>query len=827
MDDVASALRHALRRVLRRPGLNTAIVLILALGIGISTAVYSVVRRVLLRPIPVSDLDRLVVAWEADPSQTNSLIEVSYPYFLDWRAENRSFDDMAAFGSVNWSHEWRGEPRRETVPMAAVSWSFFDTLRAVPALGRTFLPRDDEPGAERVLVLSHGLWQRRFGGNPAVVGHTVAGGDGPYTIVGVMAQEFEFPQGAQVWKPLAAELEGARRSMQPAAFRGLGVLYVLGRLKAGVAADSAQADLAELSRRLSVTDQFSALGWSARLVPLVDHYLGASTRRALEALAVASGFVLLLACANVAVLLLVRAIGRRTDLAVRRALGAGALRAVLPDVAEAGLLALGGGFVGVLLARWTVQAAVAFGPSEMPGLREVTIDAGAFGFVFLATVGVAAFVALAPAAIAARLAILPTLQSGGRGGGRDRRGHQLTRLLVASEVALSIVLLVGSGLMVKSLGRLLRIDLGFVPEHALSFSVGLAPEKYPTIVERRAFYRLLIEGLRPLPGVVAVGGVHNRPLEFGPIGTDGAVMAEGTPLDMASVQAQSVIVNWEVATPDYFRAIGTRLLEGRTFSEHDTADAPKVVVVSQSLVRRLWPGENPLGKRLHTNGAKADFKDGVFVDVEWQTVVGVVEDARYRGIQNPRPDVYLADGQAPESAPFLVVRTTGDPLAMADSARDAVRAIDPAAEVGGLTTMTALVDRALAPWRFTSALLIAFAAAGLALTASGLFAVLHHLVSARTREIAVRMALGAEPRRMRAYVLGQGLRVTAVGLLAGLGISFVLARSLSALLYEVRAGDPGSYLAGAGLIILVAVVACLLPAGRAARVDPATALRSE
>ena len=398
---------------------------------------------------------------------------------------------------------------------------------------------------------------------------------------------------------------------------------------------------------------------------------------------------------------------------------------------------------------------------------------------------------------------------------------------MTSEVALSVVLVVGSGLMVRSLGKLLRIDLGFVPDRALSFSVDLAHEKDPTMVESRAFYHALIERLAALPGVEAVGAVYLRPLELGPIGSDNWVVVEGQPLDRASVTAHSISVNWEVATPDYFRAAGTRLLAGRTFSEHDTADAPKVVVVSESLARRGWPGQSPVGKRLNTYGAASELKDGSFVNVEWQTVVGVVEDARYRGIQNPRPDVYLAYGQAPASVQYLVVRTAGEPLALVGAVREQVRAIDPEAEVEEVTTLAHLVDRALAPWRFASALLTGFAFAALVLTASGLFAVLHHFVSGRTREIAIRMALGADPRRILRFVLGQGLRVTGLGLALGGALSLVLARSLAALLYGVGERDPWSYLGGAALILLVAALACLLPARRAARVDPTLALRSE
>jgi len=830
VESVREALRHALRRLVRRPGLTAAIVLILAVGIGVSTAVFSVVRRVLVRPIPVAELDRFLVAWEIDPSREGSLIEVSFPYFQDWRAQNRSFEDLGAYGSVNWSYEFKAPPARETVSASYVSASFFDTLRARPLLGRTFLPSEDEPGGGRALVLSYGLWRRRFGGNPGVVGTKVIGDDEPSTIVGVMPKDFDFPQGAELWTPVgpALDAESRRNNRPPDFLRGLGVLYVVGRLKEGVTIEAARADLAAISRRLSVSDNFSSTGgWSARVVPLVDHYLGTSTRQALQALAAASAFVLLLACANVAVLLLVQAIQRRTDLAVRRALGARTAHVVLPQLLDSALLALAGGAWGTLIAVGAVRAAAAFGPAAVPGLADVSVDGGALAFALLVTAAAAVVVALAPAGIASRLAIAPVLRSGGAGGGLDRRGFQLTRLLVVSEVALSIVLLVGSGLMVRSLQNLLKIDLGFVPARALTFSVAFPDEKYPTTAQNRAFYRTLVERLTALPGVEAAGAVHNRPLEYGPIGSDNWVAVEGHPLDRDSVNKNSLSVNWEAVTPDYFRAVGTRLAEGRTFSERDTPDAPKVVIVSRSLAGRAWPGESPLGKRLHTYPARADLKDGVFVNVEWITVVGVVDDARYRGIQNPRLDVYLPYGQVADPLHHLVVRTRGDPLALAGAVREQVRALDAEAGIGELTTMQRLVDRALTPWRFASALLAGFAVAALLLTASGLFAVLHHFVSGRTREIAIRMALGADPGRVRRFVLSQGLGVTALGVALGSALSLVLARSLSALLYGLDERDPWSHLGGIGLIGLVAATASLLPARRAARVDATVALRAE
>jgi putative ABC transport system permease protein len=824
------ALRAALRRLIHRPGLPSTIVLILAVGIGVSTAVFSVVRRVLFRAIPVAELNRLVVAWETDPTREGSLIEVSYPYFLDWRTQNRSFEDMAAYGSVNWGFEFKDLPAREGVSAAFVSFSFFDTLRTRPILGRTFLPDEDEPTAERVLVLSYGLWQRRFAGDPAVVGMRVTGGDGPFTIVGVMPKEFGFPQGAELWTPVGPALDGERRrnNWDPLKFRGIGVLYVVGRMKEGVLAEAARADLAAISRRLSLADRFSTtVGYSATVMPIVDHYLGTSTRQALQALAVGSACILFLACANVAVLLLVQAIRRRTDLAVRRALGASTAQVVLHQLLDSALLGLAAGLAGMMLAMGAVRAVAAFGPPGVPGLADVRVDGRALTFAFASTMVATLIVSLAPAAIAARLAIAPTLRSGGTGVGMDRRGFGITRLIVTSEIALSIVLLVACGLMVRSLQNLLKIDLGFAPERALTFSVDLPKEKYPTTVANRAFYRALLERIAALPGVEAAGVVHNRPLEYGPIGSDNWVAVEGQPLDWDSVTKNSISVNWEAASPDYFRAVGTRLVEGRTFTERDTPDAPSVVIVSRSLARRAWPDESPLGKRLNTYPAKSELKDGVFINVEWLTVVGVVEDARYRGIQNPRLDVFLPYTQVSDDLHHLVVRTRGEPLALAGAVREQVRALDANAGLGELATMQGLVDRALAPWRFASALLGGFALAALLLTASGLFAVLHHFVSGRIREIAIRMALGADPARVRRFVLSQGLGVTALGVTVGGALSLVLARSLGALLYGVDAGDPWSYLAGISLIGLVAGFASALPARRAARVDATVALRSE
>jgi predicted permease len=617
-----------------------------------------------------------------------------------------------------------------------------------------------------------------------------------------------------------------RRGWSPTFFRSLGVLYVLGRLKDGVPTRAAEADLTEISRRLSLADGFStAGGWIARSVPLVDHHLGASTRQALQALGAASVFVLLLACANAAVLLLVQAIRDRSDLAVRRAVGASTADLVAQQVLDTSLLVAIGGAAGGLVAFGALRLVEALGPTGAPGLGGAFVSPGGFGLA-LATAAVTALgVALAPAWLASRLEVAPLLRAGRTG--LDRHGVGLTRLLVASEVALSVVLLVGSGLVVRSLQNLLELDLGFVPERALTLSLDFAKEKYPTPRQDRAFHRAVVERLAALPGVESAGAIHNRPLASGPIGSDNRVIVEGDALDEASVTRHSLTVNWEAVTPDYFRAVGTRLVEGRGFSERDSAEAPRVVIVSRGLARRAWPGASPLGKRLHTYPAKAALKNGVYADIEWMSVVGVVEDARYRGLLDPRLDLYLPYGQVVDALHHVVVRTHGEPLAHADAVRGALGDLDADARVAEVTTLRRIVDRALAPWRLASGLLSAFALVALVLTASGLFAVLHHFVSGRTREIAIRMALGADAGRVRRFVLSQALAVTAVGIALGGAFSLALARALSALLYGIDARDPWSHLASVALIGLVAAGAALLPARRAARVDARVALRSD
>lgn len=813
---------QAARSLVKRPGVAVPAIAVLAMGLGTFVAVSSVVERLLLRPIPARQLGSLVVGWETDPSEPDSLVEVSLPYFFDLRAQSRSFVEMAAFGSVNWSHEIPGAERLEQVPAAAVSASFFHTLGASPLLGRTFEPREDEPGAEPVLVLSYGLWQRRFSGDASVLGSTLPTGE---RIVGVMPRNFDYPQGAQLWKPVVGELESVRATMEPLAFRGLGVLYIVGRLGPGVSLDAARSELGDIAARLSLTDGFSTNGWRFALVPIVDHYLGTSTRRALEALAAAASLLLLLACANTALLLLAHTMERRNELAVRQALGASGTRLLLTASIRSLLVTSVACVAGSLMAMAALRGVAAYGPDNLPGIRDLGLDASSLVVGGLATLAVALIVTLAPAWYSLRQPVAPTLKRGA-GAHTDPRGWALGRMLVGSEVAVAVVLLVGSALLVRSLDNLMQVDLGFDPDHTVSFSVDRRdaegqPQQDPAFVE--AF----TQRLRALPDVAAAGAVFLRPLEHGPIGSDGWVLTEGTPLDRASVVANSVSVNWQVATPGYFRAIGTRIVTGRGFSEADSVDAPKVVVVSESVARRCWPGEDPLGKRLHTHGAAISFEDGRFFDVEWMEVIGVVEDARYRGIQRPRPAVYLSYLQAPSPPRHYVVRTHGDPLAVVDAARGAARSLDRTAIVGDVATLESLVDRALVPWRFTAVLLTGFAAVALVLTASGLLGVLHRFVTLHTREIAIRVAVGATPADVTRRVLGQGVASTLVGVAAGIAASFALAGSLGALLYGVSAHDPTSHVAASAFILALASLTCWLPARRAATTDPARVLRAE
>jgi putative ABC transport system permease protein len=807
---------YALRRLAKAPGYAAAGILSLALAIGANSALFSVVNAIVLRPLPIREPDRLVTCWESNPRQNLAIVEVSYRNFRDWQADNRTFTGLAAMGASNWSMvlEGRGDPVR--VSHTGVTASFFDVLDARSALGRSLLPSDDRPGAERVVVLSHGAWERRFEGDPAVVGRTVALDRRPHTVVGVMPRDFEYPHGAEIWTPLVPILDDAGKKWKMDALenRGLGILYVVGRLRPGISVAQASADLERVVAQMWTAAPIARPeGHAIVVVPLLDQLVG-PVRRILLWLLGAVGLVLLIGCANVSGLMLTRATERRRADAIRLALGAGRRTLVTPWVLEAAWLVLGGALAGLLGAWGLTKAIVALAPDDIPRVGDVAVD----GSVVLFTLGVCAVAtfacALAPAWRSASADAGVALSDAARAtpGVATLRARSA---LVVVEIALAAALLVAGGLMVRSFANLRQLDLGYDPTSVLALDV--SPR---SAGNERAFYRDLIARIEALPEVEAVGAVYVRPLA-GPIGLETAVVLNGQSDKEAE---RNPYLNYETATPGYFRALRIPLRAGRLFDERDDARGTPVAIVGESTARRLWPGEDPIGRVLRTPKLSSDGVPSVP-----RTVVGVVADARYRGLDDVRLDYYEPSDQAASDtlARQVMVRTKAEPLAVAGAVQALARTLDPDAVIGSVTTLQAIVDRARAPWRFAVWTFTLFALLAFLLASFGLFSLVALTVALRSREFAVRRAFGAQARDISRRVLLQAGRQALVGAALGLAAAAAGARWLGSLLFEVRPLDAGTYAAVLVLVLAATAAAGLLPARRAARQDVMIVLREE
>ncbi len=688
--DLVREAAYALRRLANAPGYTAAAVLSLSLAIGVNSAIFSAVHAVILRPLPITEPERLVACWETNAQQNLAVVEVSYRNFRDWQAENRVFTGLAAMSSSNWSMvmEGRGDPAR--LAYTAVTDSFFDVVGTTPALGRTFLPADDRPGADRVALLSYGAWQRRFGADPAVVGQVITLDKRPHTVVGVMPRDFEYPRGAEFWTPLLPVLadSAAQWKVDTLENRGLGLVYVVGRLKPGVSATLAAQDLERVVAQLWRAAPIKRpKGQGVVVSPFLDQLFG-PVRRVLIWLFGAVGLVLLIGCANVSGLMLTRATEWRRADAVRLALGAGRSRLMWPWVLEAGWLVLFGGLAGLLGARWLTSVIVALAPAEVSRVGGIEVDGSVVAFTLavcaLATLGCA----LAPAWRSGASDVATALGDAGR----STAGMSPLRTrsaLVVVQIALAVTLLIAGGLIVRSFTNLRRLDLGYNPANVLTIDI----ERQGEAAGARAFYRELLARIETLPDVEATGAVYLRPLAMGPIGQEMSVVLEGQ-AETSDAAARNPYVNYESVTPGYFRVMRIPLLRGRLFDEHDDGRAPKVAIVGESTARRLWPGQDPIGQRLSTPMLSSEGLRSVR-----HTVVGVVKDARYRGLDDVRLDFYEPSDQAsPEYiARHVMVRTSRDPLAVAGAVHAQARMLDRHAVVGGITTMETIVGRAIAP----------------------------------------------------------------------------------------------------------------------------------
>jgi predicted permease len=821
---LATDFRSAFRNVRRGGWLSATVVLILAVAIGAVTAIFSIAQAVLIRPLPVGDPGRVMLLWGRDDARSQRVVEVSLKDQRVWLAGQKSFTAIGLFGSVNWGElhvTGPGQPFRAV--QNAVSSEFFDVLGTRPMLGRTFRLADDLRGARPTVVLSADLWRDQFSSDPSVIGRllTVRAGrkTGALEVIGVMPPEFRIPSGAQVWialgPALAADAEGAGWELE-----GVRAMYAIGRLAPRADVKAAIAELSTIARNEELKDGIANTSMRVVATPLLTHLLGPA-RPALLAIAGASGALLLIACANAAALLLVQGVGRRREVAVRFALGARRLQIVRQLFCESIVLCLVAGVLGVGLAYASFGAIVGLAPIEVPRLDEAAINAAALLFALIVCLGTAVTVALLPAWRHSGVAPLAGLHDRSRSATPASSSARARKVLVATQLAAVVVLLTVAGLFIRSFTALLRLDLGFDPRGVLTFNLGFSEEKHDTKEKQRALVDAVLDSARRLPGAIAAGAVYQRPFANGAIGMDSSILIEGQPLT-AEGSSRNPMLNCETATPEYFRAIGTRLLQGRLFNERDTAQSPPVVIIGQSLATRLWPGHDPIGKRVLAYGAPGDEKNP-----GWQTVVGVVEDARYREVETARFDFYLPYRQSPDPVQHVMVRLSGDPRAAVPALRAAVASLDPEARVDGISTMDEVVGRAFAPWRFGTIVVSAFAAIALAFAVVGIATLVAFAVTQRTREIGVRVALGAQTRDVVVLVAREGAAVSLAGLVVGVLVAWILRRSVESMLFGVAPGDALTFGAVALLLGVVSLSAAYVPARGAARIDPAAALRAE
>jgi putative ABC transport system permease protein len=816
MDRLIQDLKFGLRALLKNPGFTLVAVVALALGIGANSAIFSVVNTVLLRPLPFARSDRLMSVWQNNSVRGWHKDVVTPADYIDWRRDAGSFDSMAAYFGRGFN--LRAADEAERVRGADVSVDFFRVLRMAPARGRGFTPQDEGTSPGRVAVVGHGLWQRRFGGDPGLVGRPVVLNSESFTIVGIAPPGFQFPEKSEVWT-LASRNVPANpfipASVDITGVRGLHYLYVIARLKDGVTRAQAQSEMDTIAARQEKQYPDLNAHTGVEVIPLHESIVG-DVRPALLVFLGAVGLVLLIACANVANMSLARAAVRRREIAVRTALGASRLRLVRQCLTESVLLSVAGGGAGLLLAMWGTDLLTALGPEEIPGSSSITLDARVFGFTLILSVLTGILFGLAPALQASSTNPQHVLREGGRTSSAGPRARLLRNALVISEMAVALVLLTGAGLLVKSFIKLERVDPGLSVDSVLTLRLWLPDARYAEDARQVRFYDEVLRRSAALPGVSAAALTSDLPLS----GIDSFLgfAIEGRPEPKPYEGPES---GFHQVSPDYFRALGIPLLRGRAFDARDVRQAPAVTIVSDTLVKRYWPGEDPIGRRVSFG---TDEKGGR----SWTTIIGVVADVRQKGLHtDPRSECYVPYSQAPSRYATLVVRSGLDAAGLAASVGREVQAVDPDVPVYEVKTMREVLDGSLASRRFNMALLALFAVMAVLLAAVGLYGVLAYMVTQRTHEIGVRMALGARKRDVLRLVVGQGMALTAGGLVLGILGALALTRVLSTLLVGVAVTDPWTFASVALLLGAVAFLACYIPARRAARVDPMIALRYE
>jgi predicted permease len=809
ISDLRQDLRYGLRMLLKNPGFTAIAVLALALGIGANSAIFSVVNTLLLRPLPYKNPSQLVVIWENATHLGFPKNTPSPANFLDWQKQNTLFEGMGAFAERSFNLTGIGEPER--LDGRRVSANLFDLLGVKPILGRTFVTEEDKPGT-KVVLLNESLWKRRFGSDPGVIGRALALNGESYTVVGVLPNNVRLPAFGnwrdQVWVPLAFPPEEA-------AGRGNHFLEVIGRMKPGVNLAQAKAEMETIAGRLAQQYPEYNTRISTVITPLQEEMVG-NMKPALLILLGAVAFVLLIACANVANLLLARAAARHKEIALRLALGADRARLTKQLLVESVLLSMLGGVVGLVLAYAGLQVLTRFIPPDVAHAEGIAIDAKVLGFTLLVALVTGLFFGLAPASQAANFNLNDTLKEGGRDSGAGPRGKRLRSALVIAEVAVSFILLIGAGLLINSFMHLRNLDPGFHADHLLTLNVDLSETKYPDNPKRTAFFDDVVRRVQALPGVRSVAVAGNLPFTYN--GDSMPIGVEGIP-DPPPDQSPDVI--FRAIGPGYFSTMGIPLVRGRDFNDQDALESNLAVVVSEKTARHYWPNDDPIGKRIK-NGSTTS-------DAPWRTVIGVVKDVRQNDfIAEPKMQMYFTYRQLRSLMPnALIVRTAVDPLSMAASVRNAIWAVDKDQSVANIDSMEHIVAGAVARQRFSMLLLAIFAGIALILAAVGIYGVMSYSVAQQTREIGIRMALGAQRSDVLKMTVKQGLRLVVFGLIIGLAAAFILTRVMASLLFGISATDPLTFISISLILLAVAILASYLPALRATRVDPMIALRAQ